>query len=219
MQLKILLKWSLLISGTAGALFFLAIVFFLTHDLTGRSVYAKPPLSAANRASQNLIESASSGFAWNLASSGPSPGLPARLKIPIINVDAALEYVGLTQEGAMDIPKNQEAVAWFELGRRPGENGSAVIAGHYGWKNGKGSTFDNLYKLRKGDKLYVQDDKGTIFTFTVSKIRRYDPKADASDVFGSNDGKSHLNLVTCEGDWDKNTKSYTQRLVVFTDKE
>jgi LPXTG-site transpeptidase (sortase) family protein len=119
----------------------------------------------------------------------------------------------------MDIPKNQDDVAWFELGSRPGESGSAVLAGHYGWIKGKPSVFDNLYKLRTGDKVYLEDDKGIIVSFVVRENRRYDAKADASDVFNSNDGKPHLNLVTCEGTWDEVTKSYPSRLVVFTDKE
>src|ERR1035437_6022090 len=32
-------------------------------------------------------------------------GLPVRLKIPTINVDAIVEYVGVTPLGAMDVPK------------------------------------------------------------------------------------------------------------------
>jgi len=32
----------------------------------------------------------------------------------------------------MDLPKERANVAWFNLGPRPGENDSAVIAGHYG---------------------------------------------------------------------------------------
>ena len=120
----------------------------------------------------------------------------------------------------MDVPKERANVAWFNLGPRPGENGSAVIAGHYGrWKNGKGSVFDNLHKLRKGDKIYVEDENGVIITFVVRESRRYDPNASVGDVFGSNDGKAHLNLITCEGVWDKVSKTYSKRLVVFTDKE
>lgn len=146
-------------------------------------------------------------------------GLPVRLKIQRINVDSAIEHVGLTSDGAMDVPKGLDNVAWFELGPRPGESGSAVIAGHYGWKNGKGSVFDDLYKLRKGDKLYVEDDKGETVSFVVRETRRYNLEENVPEVFASNDGKSHLNLITCEGVWDEISKTYSQRLVVFTDKE
>jgi LPXTG-site transpeptidase (sortase) family protein len=147
-------------------------------------------------------------------------GLPTRLKIPGIDVDAAIEYVGLAPDGAMDIPKGPSDVGWFELGPRPGENGSAVMAGHYGiWKNGEGSVFDNLHKLISGDKLYIEDEKGAVVTFVVRESRRFDPKADAKEVFSSSDEKAHLNLITCEGTWNKVSKSYSQRLVVFADKE
>jgi LPXTG-site transpeptidase (sortase) family protein len=146
-------------------------------------------------------------------------GLPMRLKIPRIKVDSAIEGVGIVPDGAMDVAKDPAKVAWLDLGPRPGENGSAVIAGHYGLKDGKASVFDNLYKLRQGDKLYIEDDKGLIISFVVSESRRYDPGADASGVFNSNDGNSHLNLVTCQGVWDESAKSYSERLVVFTDRE
>lgn len=148
-----------------------------------------------------------------------SVGSPVRLRIPKISIDAAVQYVGLTKDGSMGTPKKPDDVAWFEPGTRPGEAGSAVIAGHYGWMDNKAAAFDELYKLRRGDKLYIEDDKGNIITFVVRESRRYDQQADASDVFSSNDGKSHLNLITCEGDWNKDQQSYSKRLVVFTDRE
>jgi LPXTG-site transpeptidase (sortase) family protein len=149
----------------------------------------------------------------------PSFGLPVRLKIPEINIDAAIEYVGLKANGEMDVAKDPAAVAWLQIGTRPGDIGSAVIAGHYGiLKNGEGSIFDNLKKLNKGDQLYIEDDKGATITFVIRESRSYDADADASSVFTSGDGKSHLNLVTCQG-WDNASESYTKRLVIFTDKE
>lgn len=146
-------------------------------------------------------------------------GLPIKIIIPKIGVEAVIEYVELTTEGAMDKPKNQANVAWYELGPRPGEIGSAVIAGHYGWKNKQASAFDELYKLRPGDKIYIVDDKGINISFTVSGNRRYSPNADATRIFFSDDEKSHLNLITCEGTWDKASESYSERLVIFADKD
>lgn len=150
----------------------------------------------------------------------PSYGLPIRLKIPSINVDSGIEYVGLADDGAMDVPKERSNVAWFNLGSRPGNDGSAVISGHYGRQNGKGSVFDDLHKLRKGDKVYAEDEKGVTISFVVREVQRYDPanpKTDGAEIFGSFDGKPHLNLITCEGVWDENTQQYSKRLVVFTD--
>lgn len=147
-------------------------------------------------------------------------GLPVRIEIPNIKVKAIINYVGLTSNGEMDVPKGPSDTVWYKLGTRPGNIGSAVIAGHYGsWKDGGSSVFDNLDKLVKGDKVYIEDENGMIITFIVKESRKYDPEADASNVFNLNDGVSHLNLVTCEGTWDNNKKTYSNRLVVFTDKE
>lgn len=146
-------------------------------------------------------------------------GLPVRLKIPNIDIDVAIENVGLTPDGSMAVPKSTSTVGWFELGQRPGENGTAVIAGHYGPTNGKPSVFDNLSKLQEGGKIYIEDDRGITISFVIRKSDSYNPTADATQVFSSDDELSHLNLITCEGAWDKEKKNYSSRLVIFTDKE
>lgn len=144
---------------------------------------------------------------------------PVRLKIPSINVDAAVEDAGLTSDGEIGVPEGPTDVAWFDLGPRPGEKGDSIIVGHFGWKDNIPAVFDDLNKLRKGDKIYIEDNKGAIISFVVRESRTYNPEANASDAFNSSDDKSHLNLITCEGTWNKITKSYSDRLVVFADKE
>ncbi len=195
MQLRILLKWSLFTFGIAGMAFSSATILFLAKNKSVETIKSIVLLEQINS------------------------GLPVRLTIPKINVDTAFEYVGITAGGAMDVPKSPAEVAWFKLGIRPGEKGSAVIAGHFGWKNGIAAAFDDLNKLQKGDRVYIEDEKGVKTSFVVRESRSYDAKADASDVFDSGDGKAHLNLITCEGVWNKTKKSYSDRLIVFTDKE
>jgi len=145
-----------------------------------------------------------------------SNGLPMRLKIPSIKVDAAIEHLSLTSEGAMAAPEGFDNVAWFSLGPRPGQIGSALIAGHRSWINGKAAVFDNLDKLKKGDNLYIEDDKGTSISFVVRESRTYNPEEDVPDVFYQSNG-NHLNLIASAGDWDNSQKSATKRLVVFAD--
>lgn len=145
-------------------------------------------------------------------------GFPVRLKIPTISVDAVVEYVGLTSLGSMDVPAGSMNVGWFDLGPRPGEVGSAVIAGHSGYKNNKPAVFDNLHKLKKGDKIYIEDGKGAVIAFVVRKIVSYDRNIEGVGIFTSNDDVPHLNLVTCTGDWNAIEKTHSSRLVVFADK-
>ena len=146
-------------------------------------------------------------------------GLPLRLKIPSIALDAAIEKVALKTDGSMDVPKDPMNAGWYELGYRPGEMGSAVIDGHVDWWYGATGVFANLHKIKPGDKITVQDDAGLVFTFIVREIRTYNAAADATNIFISNDGIAHLNLITCTGAWNKNANQYSKRLVVFADKE
>ena len=147
------------------------------------------------------------------------PHTPTRLRIPRLNVDAKIEHVSLTSSWAMEAPKIPADAGWFSMGPRPGETGSAVIAGHYGWKDGIPAAFDNLHALVKGDEIFVERKDGTTVTFIVREVLLYGEKDDASAIFGSSDGKAHLNLITCEGIWNKVSKSYSDRRVVFADRK
>lgn len=134
---------------------------------------------------------------------------PLRLIIPAIGVDAKIQSVGVNTKGEMEVPSNIVDVGWFELGTRPGEVGSAVIAGHLNGENGEDGVFANLDKLKQGDLIYIKS-----LTFRVFKTQTYD-SGYADEVFSKNDG-IYLNLVTCKGLWNRLKKDYNKRLVVST---
>lgn len=188
MRSKISLKGLLL---TGGILCVPVVIFSLTLNLSGQASYSQPTV---------LMRSKSHKSVQNIAPKKQTkPLLPTRLKIPNLKIDIPLEHVGITRQGAMDVPKSPTGAAWFNLGPRPGEEGSAVIAGHYGvWKNGKVGAFNNLSQLNKGDKIFIEDEKGKTLTFVVREFRTYGQNEDAPNVFGSSDGKAHLNLITCQ---------------------
>lgn len=146
-------------------------------------------------------------------------GLPVRLKIPKISVDAAIDYVGVTPQGELGVPKGPTNAAWYEFGARPGNKGNAVIDGHFGYKDNIPAVFDHLNSLQKGDNIYVLDEKGKTAIFVVRELRTYAQNEDSSVIFVSSDAKAHLNLITCQGTWNESQKSYSNRLVVFADKE
>lgn len=144
-------------------------------------------------------------------------GAPVRLTIPKINVDTIVERMGVTKTGAMQVPKVPQNAGWFKFGPIPGDKGTAVIAGHYGWRNKIAAIFDDLNRLQAGDKIFVEDDKGNVIPFIVRESRLYSSADNPSNVFSSGDDGIHLNLITCRGEWDKTKQDYTQRLVVFAD--
>lgn len=202
--MKILIK---LLVGAIALVIMIGIVgpvetlFFkiLTYNVQVNNAPANPPKQIVSKGLINKI------------------GLPERIIIPSIAVDAEIEMLSLASDGSMDVPKEPMNTGWYELGPRPGEIGSAAIAGHVDWYNGATGVFKNLKKVKLGDYISVKDDNGSLLTFVVREIRLFEAAQDATDVFTSTDGKAHLNIITCDGKWNKQAKQYTQRLVVFTD--
>lgn len=189
-----------------GLLLLLSAAFFLWIRFTP-SQRTAPPSATTN-----------TEIAVTVATKPVSQGIPVRLTIPAIKVDAAVEQVGLTAEGAVDVPSSPRTVGWYNLGPRPGAEGSAVIDGHFGWKDGLPSVFDNLHELKTGDTLSSVDDQGLTTTFVVRKLQTYNQQDIVPEVFTSTDGQAHLNLITCQGVWNRLKQTYAQRLVVFADK-
>lgn len=216
MQPKILSKRTWLITFLLGFTLFVVLLFSFISKNTIQSISTLLAGDIVTQGDPVLLTKDAAAFSNQEQT---SVGFPVRLKISEIDVDAAIISVGLTSDGAMDAPKNPDEVAWYSLGSRPGENGTAVIAGHYDWINNILAVFSHLHELRKGDKIFIEDEKGEIVTFVVREIRTYDKDEYAPDVFISDDDKAHLNLITCIGVWDEASKSYSKRLVVFTDKE
>jgi sortase (surface protein transpeptidase) len=145
-------------------------------------------------------------------------GAPVQLAIPAIGVTALVEQVGLTKDGAMDTPRGWMNVGWFSPGFRPGEVGNAVIAGHLDSRSGGPAVFWSLSKLQPGDEITVTYANGDRYTFAVQDVGvlPYDVQGDAvTKIFGPSQTPD-LNLITCNGEWDRGRATYTKRLVVYT---
>lgn len=145
-------------------------------------------------------------------------GPPVQIEIPAIGVVALVEQVGLTRDGAMDTPKGWMNAAWFSPGFRPGEAGNSVIAGHLDSRTGGPAVFWSLSRLQPGDEVMVTYQNGDRYTFAVQDAETvpYDIEGEAvAAIFGPSQ-TSDLNLITCNGVWDRGKATYTQRLVVYT---
>lgn len=142
------------------------------------------------------------------AASGPASG---RLSVPAIGVDAGILPVGVTRSGQLAIGDSVRDVYRWRDGVRPGQPGSAVLAGHT-WSKGAG-VFDRLGTLRPGDRVLVGRSR-----FEVTRVRRVtrmSPSAVAR-LF-SDRGRARLVLITC-GDRNDLTGVYRSRIIVRATK-
>jgi LPXTG-site transpeptidase (sortase) family protein len=142
---------------------------------------------------------------------------PEKILIPSIGVDADIEDVGIARSGNMGVPEKYQNVGWYRYGPVPGEVGNAVIAGHLDrGKDSKPAVFYNLGKLRVGDYVYIVSE-GKKLQFKVREIGLvdyYNPPLER--IFGTTT-KAMLNLITCDGTWIPEKKTYDERLVVYTE--
>jgi len=148
----------------------------------------------------------------------PAPAPSTHLLIPVIGVNAPIESVGVRANGTMETPRQSPwtDVGLYNAGPRPGERGSAVIAGHLDRPGGNPAVFWRLRELHVGDEVQVVDTQGKTLHFHVTRIASYPPQqAPVQDIFGNTAG-SFLNLTTCAGDWIPTQRQTTLRLVVFT---
>jgi sortase (surface protein transpeptidase) len=150
----------------------------------------------------------------------PSPGrviagLPIRIQIPAIEVDAAVEPIGLTAENEMDVPQGWENVGWYQYGPQPGQIGNAVLAAHLDTNTGAPGIFWRLDELQPGDTILIDGEDGESLIFQVSSLARY-PYAEAprEEIFGAAQ-TARLNLITCSGAWNPQDRVYDHRLVVY----
>jgi hypothetical protein len=137
---------------------------------------------------------------------------PAQLLIPLLRVNRAVEPVGTNRSGVMNVPVNAWNAGWYKSGPTPGAPGDAVIEGHAGYP-GQPMIFGRLSTLRAGDQIVVVlADKSQRLFVVVSTSSV--PVGIAPPDLGSPYGPPRLTLVTCSGDFDDTTKTYSRRLVL-----
>lgn len=199
-----------LITRTAVSTLFLGVVFFAIF-MYGESHFSTSMLSSSD--SVPLL------FETVTATTQSVSASPLRLSIPSIGVDASIQKVGLVSSKSqeMGVPTNFTDVGWYTGGVRPGEVGSAVIVGHRSGKHIPKAVFFNIQKLAVDDEVVVQGENNTTFVFKVVAVKTYNHDDVTRDIFSSSDGKAHLNLITCAGDWIKAEALFNKRTVVFTD--
>src|SRR5207302_11455463 len=146
-----------------------------------------------------------------------APGLPMVLTIPALGVRTNVEQVGVDKDNNMDIPKNPSNVAWFKPCTVPGSPGNAAIDGHLDWYGIQQAVFYFLGTLKPGDRIYVRDDRGRDRAFVVTKQQTCNwQSCPLQDIFGAA-ASARLNLITCEGTFNRSQQQYDKRLVVFSE--
>lgn len=139
----------------------------------------------------------------------PKPGLPNRIVIASIALDAKVVEVGVVIEDGKPVWDTAAfAVGYHQGTALPGQRGNAVFAGHISSPiSRKGEVFKRLPETRIGDRVdvYVDDRR---YTYEVTEIKVVAPTA--IEVMEPT-ADAVLTLITCYPD-----SQYTNRLVVVS---
>ncbi|MFE9094053.1 class F sortase [Streptomyces sp. NPDC007264] len=174
---------------------------------SGSPSHPPPQPSAAQAASDPDREGS--------ATSPLPPSPPVRIRIPAIRVDAPLTGLGLTDSGGLDAPPTEETnlAGWYEAGTKPGETGTAIVAGHVDNDRGP-AVFYDLGALAKGSTVEVDRRDRSTAVFTVDAVEVYEAKSFPNDrVYGAAH-RPELRVITCGGGYSKAT-GYQGNVVVF----
>lgn len=152
-------------------------------------------------------------------SSGPRFDTSWELILPSAGIRAAVVQVGLTPDGAMGSPDNPFVVGWFNRSAVPGQLGNALLGGHRDYQDRDGKVDVGVcWKLdetRVGDQLIMFDESTSrYYVYDIVDIATIRPDSREAVKYLSQTKESVVTLITCSGDFDEETHSYEERIVV-----
>ncbi|MBA3550871.1 class F sortase [Patescibacteria group bacterium] len=143
-----------------------------------------------------------------------SSAWPSSLRIPSLQVQTEVQHVGISNKGTMAVPSNYTDVAWYREGVLPGHEGSAVFAGHYDNGFGRAGIFYKLKDLKPGDDIYVTLADTTELHFKVAATEQLPQDTTETGEIFSTEGIPRIRLITCDGVWNSELKTYSNRYIV-----
>jgi len=164
-----------------------------------------------------------------------SIGSGDRFVVQKLNINAPLTYRKVPPTGVMPNPDGPDDVAYYDfsgfpnLGGGPGLGGNSVLAGHVdsGTKACKNGTVPppctavlwDLNGLKVGDEIELQVS-GKSFKYKVSSNQPVSASLNDGtwDRIVSSTAKESLTIITCGGDFNRETREYTNRQVVTAER-
>lgn len=143
--------------------------------------------------------------------------VPVSVHIPAIGVTANLLHLGVTADGAIEVPSlytEAGEAAWYKYSVTPGQIGASVIEGHVDSYSGP-AVFFRLGSLRPGDRVDVTLADRVTAVFRVTGVREYLKSRFPANVIYGATSYAALRLITCSGAFDYTTGHYLSSTVVY----
>jgi len=187
-------------------------------DVPANATDADAPTVAVDSDSLPIVSpTTTSTVAWDSGVLSEARGqgvVPSVIEIPSLDVTAEVVESGIDEVSRqMAIPARADQVGWYRFGPRPGEQGSAVLAGHVDLAGYGPGAFFELDRLAAGDLVIIHMSDGASREFEVVDTTRV-PKSelDLAEVF-DNTGSARVTLITCGGAFNQTERTYFDNVV------
>ncbi|MHA7223258.1 class F sortase [Arthrobacter sp. RHLT1-20] len=129
-------------------------------------------------------------------------------------INMPIVEVGVSPNGAMEIPEPFNEAGWYRFGPAPGATaGTAVVAAHVDTTSDS-APFSQLKSLAPGTLVTVRREGAAALTFRVTGVELVAKDAfDGASIF-RRDGVPQLKLVTCGGRWLDEVQNYGDNVIV-----
>ena len=146
--------------------------------------------------------------------------LPKYLVIESLKIKSRVITLGVNSDNRMQSPANIHDTGWYNKSAKPGNvTGTMLMDGHVGGPNEDG-VFHDLHKLKPGDAIEVVKGDNASVRYVVRTTETKDVnQVDMSKMLQPvTAGRGGLNLITCAGDYNKDTRQYNERFMVYAER-
>ncbi len=170
-----------------------------------------PAVTAAPR--ESVVEARSA----ELVPVEPIPQ-PTSVEIPAAGIAMSVQPVGIQPDGLMELPVEVAVAGWYRFGPAPAsETGTTVFASHVDSLEYGIGPFAQLKTLPAGTEVVVTDAAGELHRYAiVSIVSVQKQQLPVGDLFDRS-GPRRLVLITCGGQFDTETLTYSDNIVAIAE--
>lgn len=144
------------------------------------------------------------------------PQYPRRIEVSAVGLSGCIQRVGIDQHNAIAVPDNIYLAGWYVNSPLPGEPGVSIIDGHVLGRYND-AIFKDLNRLAAGDIVRIQYGDLSWKSFEVLGVDSYVTAEAMPELLRQVEGvERQVNLITCDGIFNRADQSYDQRLIVRT---
>ncbi len=140
---------------------------------------------------------------------------PVSVEVPAAGIAVSVTPVGVQPDGLMELPADVAVAGWYRYGSDPlSPTGTTVIAAHVDSIEYGLGPFAGLKGLGAGTEIVVKMSDGSTKRYAIESVTNILKGELPVDEVFDREGDPRLMLITCGGQFNYDTGSYSDNIVV-----